>query len=97
MLDVSWCQVAPHHVGLAKAIAKTYNSIKHYDDNNDFPDVAVPFVISHISEHIARLLTLHIIDGSGGLLAPFREPNAMWRVDRYVDVYALSGSSQLRV
>lgn len=93
VLDVSWGQVAPHHVGLAKAIAKTYNSIKHSDDS-DFPDSAVSFVISHVSEHIARLLALHIIDDAGGLLAPFREPGAMWRVGRYVDVCAITFDEQ---
>lgn len=89
VLGVSWGLVASDHVGLAKAIAKTYNSIKHYD-GSDFPDSAVSFVISHISEYIARLLALHIIDDTGRLLAPFQEPGAMWRVDRYVEVYGIT-------
>lgn len=89
VLGVSWGKVATSHVGLARAIAKTYNSIKHYD-GRDLPDSAVSLVVSHISEHVARLLALHIVDESGGLLAPFREAGAMWRVDRYVEVYGIS-------
>jgi hypothetical protein len=89
VLGVSWGQVAPNYVGLSRAIAKTYNSIKHYD-GRDFPDSAVSFVVSHISEYVARLLALHIVDDSGHLLAPFRAEGAMWRVDRYVDVYGVS-------
>lgn len=89
VLGISWGQVAPNDVALAKAIAKTYNSIKHYD-GSDFPDAALSSVIGHVSEHVARMLALHIIDESGGLLAPFREEGAMWRVERYVEVYGVS-------
>lgn len=89
VVGVSWGKVAPDQTGLAKAIARTYNSIKHYD-GSDFPDSSVSLVISYISKHIARLLALHIVDESGDLLASFREVGAMWRIDRYVEVYGIS-------
>ena len=89
VLGVSWGPAAPSHVGLARAIANTYNSIKHFD-GSDFPDSAVSFVISHICEYIARLLALYILDERGRLLSPYREEGAMWRVNRYVAAYGIS-------
>ena len=89
LLDVKWGSIAPDHVSLAKAVANTYNDIKHFD-RGEFPDASVSRVISTITRMIVRLLTLHIIDESGQLLKNYREDGAMWRVQRYSEVYHLT-------
>lgn len=89
LLGVPWGSITTDHQSLARAVANTYNDIKHFD-RGEFPETSVSHTISHITKMIVRLLTLHILDESGGLLRQYREQGAMWKVQRYSEVYGLT-------
>lgn len=77
-LDVDWGPIAPNLCALARAIANTYNSIKHYD-RGDFPAPDVQRVIGVVLRFTARLLALYIIDDTGDLLTDYRKERALLR------------------
>ncbi len=89
LLGVPWGSITTDHQSLARAIANVYNDIKHFD-RGGFPETSVSHTISHITKMIVRLLTLHILDENGGLLRQYREQGAMWKVQRYSEVYGLT-------
>lgn len=89
LLEVKWGSIAADYVSLAKAVANTYNDIKHFD-RGEFPDAPVSHLISIITRMIVRLLALHIIDSSGALLKDHREEGAMWKVQQWSDLYHLT-------
>lgn len=89
LLDVKWGEIAPDHISLARAVANTYNDIKHFD-RGEFPDAPVSLLISIITRMIVRLLALHILDDSGALLTEHREERAMWRVQQWSETYRLT-------
>lgn len=89
LLGVKWGDVVANDIALARAIAKAYNDIKHFD-RGEFPEPDVSHLISVIARYIVRLLALHLVDGTGALLVPFREEQALWRVQRYHEAYGLS-------
>lgn len=89
LLDVKWGTIAADNVSLAKAVANTYNDIKHFD-RGEFPDAPVSHIISIITRMIVRLLALYIIDDSGALLKDHREGGAMWKIQQWSDLYHLT-------
>lgn len=89
LLEVKWGTIAADYASLAKAVANTYNDIKHFD-RGEFPDAPVSHLISIITRMIVRLLALHIIDGSGTLLKDHREDGAMWKIQQWSDLYHLT-------
>lgn len=89
LLDVQWGDIAPDLAAIAKAVANTYNEIKHFD-RGEFPNRDVSHIISTITRYIVRLLALHIVDETGGLLAQYREAGAVWRPKRLCEVYRLT-------
>lgn len=93
ILEVQWGSIAPSYISLARAVANTYNEIKHFD-RGEFPDAPVSHLISVITRMIVRLLTLHIIDSSGVLLKEHREDGALWKVQEWSDLYHLTFSER---
>ncbi|MFC5931710.1 hypothetical protein D6T64_04570 [Cryobacterium melibiosiphilum] len=71
-LGLSWGGIAKSEVGLARAIANNYNSIKH-PDRGGFPDVLHTKLLSVISSSIVRLNALRLVSDDATLL---NGPNA---------------------
>ena len=71
--------IAPSSVALSRAIANTYNDIKHFD-RGEFPDPDVSHLVSVLVRYIVRCLPLHIIDPSDGLLDSARGDKALFRL-----------------
>jgi len=93
VLDLEWGDIAPNTIAISRAVANTYNTIKHFD-KGEFPDTSVSHIVSTITKYIVRLLALHIVEPSGALLTEWRTPNAMWRVRRLLEVYKVSINEQ---
>jgi hypothetical protein len=66
-------------MGLARAIAKNYNDVKHYD-RGDYPDQDITYLVSSFNELLVRLIAMTLTDRGDELLVPYREGNEMWRV-----------------
>jgi hypothetical protein len=71
-LNLDWCDISASAVGLARAIANNYNTIKHYD-RGQFPDAAQTYVISRVATMIVRLLAVNLIDPSGQLIREYAD------------------------
>lgn len=59
-LGLIWDSIAASEIGLARAIAKNYNSIKH-PGNEEFPDSFHTHVLSQISTGVVRLNALKLV------------------------------------
>lgn len=88
-LGVEWGDFATDNVALARAVAKAYNDIKHFD-RGEFPEPDVSHLVSVIARYIVRLLALYIIDESGVLLADLRRERALWRLHRLREGYGIT-------
>lgn len=84
MLGIDWGTTASNFQALARAVANTYNDIKHAD-RGDFPHPDVQYVVSVVLRYMARLLALHIVDDTGGLLSTFREERALLRLHNILE------------
>lgn len=69
-LDLDWSKVSESVVGLSRAIAKNYNTIKHYD-RGEFPDPSQTYVVSMVATTVVRLLALRLLDPSGQLVREY--------------------------
>lgn len=88
VIGVSWGEIG-NNAGIARGIARTYNSIKHFN-SGEYPDAAVSHLVSGITQMIVRLMTLHLLDESGSLLAQYREVGAMRDLENRAKHYRLS-------
>ncbi|WP_137242532.1 hypothetical protein [Plantibacter flavus] len=66
-VDVAWGDHVESIVGLARASADVYNSIKHFD-RGQLPDHEEMLLISLVLRHLIRLTALNVIDSTGQLL-----------------------------
>ncbi|MGY4544373.1 hypothetical protein ACVWY0_004317 [Arthrobacter sp. UYNi723] len=87
-LEVDWGDRIESIVGLARAAANTYNSIKHFD-RGEFPDNDKTHLISIVLRQVVRLMVLDILDPSGALLKNFREEESLWRIHENFRNYEL--------
>lgn len=87
-LDVDWGEHVESLVGLARAAANTYNSIKHFD-RGEFPNNDETYLISIVLRQVVRLMVLDILDPSGALLKNFREEEKLWRIHENFKNYEL--------
>ncbi|MFU8946171.1 hypothetical protein ACLRGF_05485 [Mycetocola zhadangensis] len=87
-LDVRWPERIQDRVGLSRAIARTYNDVKHYD-RGDFPDHAESYVVSEINQMIVRLMAIHITGRGEELLSTYREGNNLYEIAQILDGYGL--------
>ncbi|MFE4229974.1 hypothetical protein ACFRJ8_19035 [Arthrobacter sp. NPDC056886] len=78
-LNVDWGDRVESIVGLARAAANTYNSIKHFD-RGEFPENDETYLVSIVLREVVRLMVLDILDPSGGLLRNFRDEESLWRI-----------------
>lgn len=92
VIGVSWGEIGSN-AGIARAIARIYNSIKHFN-GGDYPDAAVSHLVSGIAKMIVRLMTLHLLDESGSLLAQYREVGAMRELESRAKHYRLAFDSR---
>lgn len=88
VLDVRWPDRIDDRLGLSRAIAKNYNSMKHYD-RGDFPDLAESHVVSSVNQMIVRLLALHLTGRGEELLARFRKSNELYEIEQALDAYGI--------
>ncbi|WP_426979698.1 hypothetical protein ACQCSU_03175 [Pseudarthrobacter sp. O4] len=71
-LGLDWSQIAASEVGLARGIAKRYNSIKH-PKPGPFPDALQSYLISNIAVMLVRLVITANIDGAGSLVGRYAD------------------------
>lgn len=81
-IDVEWGGYVESTMGLARAIANTYNGIKHFD-RGEFPDSEETYLVSLVLRQVVRLMTLHIHDSTRTLIEDFQEKNALWRIHEH--------------
>lgn len=92
VIGVSWGEIGSN-AGIARGIARTYNSIKHFN-GGEYPDPTVSYLVSGIAKMIVRLMTLHLLDESGSLLAQYREVGAMRDLEDRAVRYRLAFDSR---
>ncbi len=63
-LDLDWVAIADTPIGLARAVATNYNTIKHYD-RGAMPPAQETHLIGELSLIVVRLLALNMLDPSG--------------------------------
>ncbi|MGW7519719.1 ApeA N-terminal domain 1-containing protein [Streptomyces sp. NPDC054796] len=69
-LGLDWRGIAETPVGLARAIANNYNTIKHYD-RGEFPDQRETYFVSQVAMMVVRLLAVNLVDPSGQLVQQY--------------------------
>lgn len=79
VVNISWGDIAPNYIGLARGLAKTYNATKHYNDGQ-YPEPEVIVLSSKVMEYLVRLIALHLIDTKGELLDKFRKKPGLLRL-----------------
>lgn len=92
VIGVPWGEIGSN-AGIARGIARIYNSIKHFN-RGEYPDVAVSHLVSGISQMIVRLMTLHLLDESGSLLTRYREVGAMRDLENRAKHYRIAFDSR---
>lgn len=88
LLDVRWPERIGSRVGLARAVANSYNAVKHYD-RGEFPDHDESYVVSEVNQMIVRLLAIHITGRDDELLASYRDGSDLYKIKQIVDGYGL--------
>lgn len=63
-LDLDWAAIADTPIGLARAVATNYNTIKHHD-RGAMPPAQETHLIGELSLIIVRLLALNVLDPTG--------------------------------
>lgn len=89
VLNVRWPEGVNNMTGLSRAIADTYNDVKHYD-RGDFPGHEESYVVSEISQMIVRLLAIHVTGRGDDLLTTYRESDQFYKIKQTLDAYRLS-------
>lgn len=85
-LGVRWGDYIHSQIGLARAIASNYNSVKHAD-RGPFPDHAETFLIGDVNELVVRLLAVSLTGQADELLGRFREGSELWDIKQRFDAY----------
>lgn len=79
-LDIRWGKWVASELGLAGAIAKNYNAIKH-SGKGGFPEVSETFLIGQTAETIARLVAAKLTGAADSLLQDYRSTEHLWQLD----------------
>lgn len=66
-LGLNWTQIAASEIGLARAVANNYNTLKH-PSKGSFPDPLHTRLLSDISSGIVRLNALKLVTDDEGLI-----------------------------
>lgn len=78
-LNVDWGDHIESLTGLARAVANTYNAIKHFD-RGEFPDDEETYLVSLVLRQVVRLMTLNLLDPTRELIKEFQDEGALWRL-----------------
>ena len=89
VLDVSWPDPIADRVSLARAVAKNYNDVKHFD-RGDFPKHDESHVVSEVNQMIVRLLAICLTGKEEEILASYRRDGGFHELQQMLDAYALS-------
>lgn len=89
VLNVRWPERIGNRAGLSRAIADSYNGVKHYD-RGDFPDHEESYIVSEIAQMIVRLLAIHITGRDDDLLATYRESDQFYKIKQSLESLGLS-------
>lgn len=79
VLNIRWGDYIHSNVGLARAIAKSYNTIKH-PNRGGFPNPAETHLVADVSELVVRLLAVRLTGQGDELLAQYAEGNELWPI-----------------
>ncbi|MDQ4213742.1 hypothetical protein [Microbacterium capsulatum] len=71
LLGLDWGDRIDGTIGLARAVANSYNTIKH-PDRGAYPDITESAIVARVGRLIVRLLALHVA-GSDALLKELRD------------------------
>ncbi|HWU32280.1 MAG TPA: hypothetical protein VN108_05365 [Marmoricola sp.] len=88
VLNVGWGEHIHSPVGLARAIANSYNSIKHAN-RGAFPDRAQTLLISEVSELVVRLLAVRLTGQGAELLQRYSQGSELWKLKQSFDAYRI--------
>jgi hypothetical protein len=100
-LSLPWESIAASEVGLARAIANNYNSIKH-PDRGDFPDSFHTQILGQIATGIARLNTLKLVASEGEYVKVdtetiFRNPIELFKLNNlFIGADGVIGDRELK-
>ncbi|ODA89490.1 hypothetical protein ATY41_05210 [Leifsonia xyli subsp. xyli] len=87
LLAVSWGDYVASTIGLARAIASTYNDVKHFD-RGEFPSLEEADLVATVNRLVVRLLALHLTGKGDELLKPYRDDQReLWRVKQRFEGY----------
>lgn len=88
VLNIGWGDYIHSQVGLARAIANSYNSIKHAN-RGAFPDRVQTLLISEVSELVVRLLAVRLTGQGTELLQRFSQGSELWKLKQSFDAYRI--------
>lgn len=88
VLDIGWGDYIHSNVGLARAVANSYNTIKH-PSRGGFPDPAETHLVADVSELIVRLLAVRLTGQVAKLLTRYAEGNELWPIKQRFETQQL--------
>lgn len=80
--------IAESTVGLARAMARNYNRVKH-PERGEFPEYSETLLISLVNRWVVRLVALTLTGSSSRLLASHREAQSMWHLNQRFEDHQL--------
>lgn len=89
VLAVCWPERLGDRIRLSRAIANSYNDVKHYD-RGDFPERDEGHVVSEISKMIVRLLAVYVAGRADCVLEPYRKSDQFYQIQQLLDGYGLA-------
>lgn len=87
-LGIQWGDYIHSPIGLARAIANNYNSVKHAN-RGPFPDHAETFLIGDVNELVVRLLAVNLTGQADDLLGRYRDGSELWGIKQRFDAYRI--------
>lgn len=87
-LGIRWGDYIHSPIGLARAIANNYNSVKHAN-RGPFPDHAETFLIGDVNELVVRLLAVNLTGQADDLLDQYRDGSELWGIKQRFDAYRI--------
>jgi len=89
VLNIGWGARVHSLTGLARAMANTYNTVKHFD-RGDFPDHAELYIISQVNRLVVRLLALRLTGKGSSIVAEYTNPSYRNKVIELMEINNLT-------
>ena len=87
-LGIRWGDYIHSQVGLARAVAANYNSVKHAD-RGGFPEHAETFLIGDVNQLLVRMIAASLTGRADEMLGRYRQGQELWGIKQRFDAYRI--------